>query len=64
MRLNLGVAMGVKGSMKYILFYVGAKGRLWSQISHKKLKISISHGVVILATEPDAMLNFILSSKK
>ena len=56
--------MGVKGSMKYILFYVGAKGRLWSQISHKELKISISHGVVILASEPDAMLNFILSSKK
>ena len=27
-----------------------------SQISHRKLKISISHDVVILASEPDAML--------
>ena len=35
---------------------MGAKGRWWSQISHRKLKISISHGVVILASEPDAML--------
>ena len=41
---TLGVAMGVKVS-----FYVGAKGGQWSKISHRKLKISISHGVVILA---------------
>jgi hypothetical protein len=37
---------------------VGAKVRQWSQISHRKLKISISHGVVILASEPDAMSHF------
>ena len=29
----------------------------WSQISDRKLKNSISHGVVILASEPDAMLS-------
>ena len=44
-------------------FYVGAKGRYWSKISHRKLKISISHDVVILASEPDAMLNGFNSQK-
>ena len=29
----------------------------WTQISHRKLKNSISHSVVILASEPDVMLN-------
>ena len=38
-------------------FCVGAKGMWWSQISHRKLEISISHDMVILASEPDAMLS-------
>ena len=46
--------MGVEGA--HHSMYVGAKGRQWSQKSHRKLKISISHGVVILASEPDDML--------
>ena len=45
-----------KGSYEGLLFYVGAKGRQRSQISHRKLEISISHEVVILASEPDVML--------
>ena len=49
-----GGSFGGQGGLS---FYVGAKGRQWSQISHRKLKISISHVVVILASEPDAMLN-------
>ena len=48
---------GSYGGQGGLLFYVGDKGRQWSQISHRKLKIFISHGVVILASEPDAMLN-------
>ena len=40
-----------------ISIYVGAKGRYWSQISHRKLKISVSHDVVTLVSEPDAMLS-------
>ena len=45
--------MGVEGGLS---FYVGGKVRQWTQISHRKLKKSISHSVVILASEPDAML--------
>ena len=48
---------GSYGGQGGLLFYVGAKGRYWSQISYRKLKIYISHGVVILASEPDAMLS-------
>ena len=48
-----GCSYGGQGGLS---FYVGAKGMQWSQISHRKLKISISHGVVILASEPDDML--------
>ena len=48
-----GSSYGGQGGLS---FYVGAKGMQWSQISHRKLKISISHGVVILASEPDDML--------
>ena len=47
---------GSYGGQGGLSFFVGAKGRQWSQISHRKLKISISHDVVILASEPDAML--------
>ena len=47
---------GSYGGQGGLSFYVGAKGRQWSQISYRKLKFSISHGVVILASEPDAML--------
>ncbi len=44
---TLGVAMGVEGVYP----------SMWEvKISHRKLKISISHDVVILASEPDAML--------
>ena len=50
---HLGGSYGGQGGLS---FYVGAKGRYWSQISHRKLKFSISHDVVILASEPDAML--------
>ena len=32
---------------------LGSKGMYWSHISHRKLRNSISHGVVILASEPD-----------
>ena len=40
--------------------YSGAKSRYWSQISHRNLKFSISHDVVILASEPEAMLRHFL----
>ena len=46
----------LKFGSRGLLFYVGAKGRYWSQISYRKLKMFISHDVVILASEPDAML--------
>jgi tRNA-binding EMAP/Myf-like protein len=46
------------------LFYEGAKGRYWSQISHRKLKISISHGMVIWAEEPDPVCEVILQNRK
>ena len=48
-----GRSYGGQGGLS---FFVGAKGRKWSRISHRKLKISISHDVVILASESDAML--------
>ena len=48
---------GGYGGRGVISFYEGAKGRYWSQISHRKLKISISHGVVIWAEEADPMLS-------
>ena len=48
---------GSYGGQGDLSFYVGAKGRQWSQISHRKLKISISNGVVILASEPGTMLS-------
>ena len=48
-----GGSYGGRGGLS---FYVGGKGRQWTQISHRKLKISISHDVVILASKPDAML--------
>ena len=48
---------GSYGGQGGLSFYVGAKGRQWSQISHRRLKISISGDVVILATEPNAMLS-------
>ena len=51
---------GSYGGQGGLSFYVGAKGMQWSQISHRKLKISISHGVVILASESDTMLNSII----
>ena len=49
-------SMGVEGSLS---FYVGVKGRQvrqWTQISHRKLKNSISYSMVIWVQEPDAML--------
>ena len=49
-----GGSYGGRGGLS---FYMGGKGRQWTQISHRKLKNSISHNVVILASEPDAMLN-------
>ena len=49
---------GSYGGQGGLSFYVGAKRREWSQISHRKLNRSISHGVVVLASEPDAMLTF------
>ena len=52
---------GSYGGQGGLSFYVGAKGRYCSQISQRKLKISISHDVVILASEPDAMLSFLLN---
>ena len=48
-----GGSYGGRGGLS---FYVGGKGRQWTQISHRKLKNSISHSVVILASEPDTML--------
>ena len=53
---TLGVAMGVKGV--YCSMWELRVGSGWSQVSHRKLKISISHDVVILASESDAMLIF------
>ena len=47
---------GSYGGQGGLSFYVGAKGRKWFWISHRKLNNSISHGVVILASEPDPML--------
>ena len=49
---TLGVAMGVEGGLLWEL-RVGS-GPLC--ISYRKLKISISHDVVILASQSDAML--------
>ena len=48
-----GGSYGGRGGLS---FNVGGKGRQWTQISHRKLKISISHNMVILASEPEAML--------
>ena len=48
--------VGSYGGQGGLSFYVGAKGRQWSRISHRKLKIFILHNVVILASEPDAIL--------
>ena len=48
-----GGSYGVRGGLSFL---VEGKGRLWTQISHRKLKNSISRGVVILASEPDTML--------
>ena len=48
-----GGSYGGRGGLS---FYVGGKGRQWTKISHRKSKNSISHSVVILASEPDAML--------
>ena len=50
------VGTGGYGGQMGLLFFVGALGRQLSQISHRKLKISISHDVVILSSEPDALL--------
>jgi hypothetical protein len=50
---TLGVDMGVKGV--YCSIWEVRVGKL-SKISHRKLKNSISHNVVILAPEPDALL--------
>ena len=47
---------GSYGGQGGLSFFVGAKGRQWSQISHRKLKISISHSMVIWLQEPDGML--------
>ena len=43
---NLDPTLGILWRSRGLSFYVGAKGRQWSQISHRKLKISISHDVV------------------
>ena len=42
---------GSQGGQGGLSFYVGGKGRQWTQISH------ISHSVVIWVQEPDAMLS-------
>ena len=55
---------GSYGGQGGLSFYVGAKGRQWSQISYRKLKFSISHGVVILASELDAMLKPVQQSRQ
>ena len=53
-----GGSYGGRGGLS---FYVGRKGRQWTQISHRKLKKSISHSMVIWVQEPDAMLKMLVS---
>ena len=52
MNLKLDPTLIVRG----IYLSLRTESRYKSQISHRKLKFSISHDVVILASEPDAML--------
>ena len=47
---------GSYGGQGGLSFYVGGKGRQLTQISHRKLKNSISHSMVIWEQEPEAML--------
>ena len=49
---------GSYGGQGGLSFYVGGKGRQWTQISHRKLKNSISHSMAIWVQEPDAMLRY------
>ena len=51
---------GSYGGRRGLSFLVEGKGRQWTQISHRKLKNSISYSVVIWLQEPDGMLNFII----
>ena len=49
-----GGSYGGRGGLS---FYVKGKGRQWTHISHRKLKTSISHSMVIWVQEPDPMLS-------
>ena len=54
--LNGSPKFGQPWGSRGISFYVGGKGRQWTQ-SHRKSQNSISHSMVIWVQEPDAMLN-------
>ena len=55
---TLGIATGVKGA--YILFYVGANGRLWSKISQRKLKKIISYSIIHYYVSPKCCVEYIM----